>query len=304
MYSSEEYFCVRGVFLPQLINELTARGRNCFLDDPHGALWAVLDRASMEVERVVLRLKDSGGRERQGEEGRERDEMSMVQGGCESMKYFLICLKAMQPELYRVTPIYALCGMLKKGVAAISAIAEEGENTGGKGETERTEREGIDDIHCDLFNWVSTTLSVLQNRLSGPISRDDWTDFVSAGGLDSLCVLLTSPLFSGMSGVKGMVKGTVKETVKATADGTDISNHIESTQMTMMTGRKERDRAVRGVRTERGDELLVLSAQLLQNLVLSSRSKYAMVRETNQPTACYYSILSCRMLNLSIIFFS
>ena len=142
MYSTRQYLCVRSAFLPQLIRELEEKGRTCFLEDPHGTLWAILDRTTMEVEVVVRmssrleRVHNSRGRARgsavhsSDEEGKDHtaDHLNINSQYC--MKDFLIYLKAMQlllaryhPELHRVTPLHALCGILMKGVSAIFTLS-------------------------------------------------------------------------------------------------------------------------------------------------------------------------------------
>ena len=356
LYSTPQYLCVRGAFLPQLIDELEAQGRSCFLDDPHGILWAILDRTTMEVERVVLMLSELINVDIKPRNGIIGDKNILQEDYCDSsssvidnkssdkdflniknniqmnmktktakctnncMKDFLICLKAMQlllaryhPELHRVTPIYALCGILKKGVLAISTISafsrtvrlrcteykqdfrslyediesdkvEDNNNNDDSNE----EIEEIEEIEDSVYQWVDTILSVLQNRLSGPISRDDWNDFVTAGGADSLCILLTSQIFvtskndeDGVANVIYDESNGVLGSKHGHTDGNQRRNRLseKSTEHSTlqlpnckMKARRTREKEI---------EVLVLSSQLLQNLVLSSSSKYATVRAFN-----------------------
>ena len=307
----------------------------------------------MEVEVVVRmlsrleRVHNSSGRgsavHSNEEEGKDHtaDHLNINSQYC--MKDFLIYLKAMQlllaryhPELHRVTPLHALCGILMKGVSAIftlSRIAADmkgmkarrndsgsgGEDKGGseseskpavdpipaplqtsrKSGTEETtvslasavtlaspppsplpthttdvlnstEDLDLDELLEDTYTWVNTTLSVLQNRLSGPISRDDWTDFVTAGGADSLCVLLTSPFFSVFETSFEKDRSSANE---VTEDEDELKGNDTKLNLSVLKLKKNGDTNA----SVREEEALVLSAQLLQNLVLSSPSKYAMV---------------------------
>ena len=389
LYSTPQYLCVRGAFLPQLIDELEAQGRSCFLDDPHGILWAILDRTTMEVERVVIMLAEliDESIPRNGiicddifiPENQYENKSSIKKNSSEiennipvkintktyhnnSMKDFLICLKAMQlllaryhPELHRVTPIYALCGILKKGVMAISAISkfsrtvrqkcieykkkigspildiksQKVENSDSKNDMDNDDNdnnsnnnnnsnndnndddnkfgekiEKIEEIEDNIYQWVDTILSVLQNRLSGPISRDDWSDFVTAGGADSLCILLTSQLFITSKidedGVINMIdrSNSLSEPRQDNTDGNQRRNPLSEKSAEysalQLSNCKMKARRTR----EKEVELLVLSSQILQNLVLSSSSKYATVRTCSN--FLFSRALSCSCLLLMI----
>jgi hypothetical protein len=211
------------VFLPQLIEQLKQDGRTFYLDDPHGTLWALLDRATVEAERVHSALMCTYAPDATHENAvmsESLDDNVTAEDLTIYLEAILLLLARYHPELHRVTPIYALCGILNKGVELISRLFSISLR--------------VDEKIKDRFiQWMSTTLSILQCRLSGPISRDDWYDFASAGGANALCVILTSHSL----GVR------------------------------------------QGDRLREGDgkkELLILSAQLLQNLVISG-SQYAMV---------------------------
>ena len=386
LYSTPQYLCVRGAFLPQLIDELEAQGRSCFLDDPHGILWAILDRTTMEIERVVIMLSELMNVESIPQNGIICDEIfipenqyenksSIMKNSSEiennipvrietkmctnnSMKDFLICLKAMQlllaryhPELHRVTPIYALCGILKKGVLAISAISkfsrtvrqrrieykkhfgssildiksQKVENGDSRNDVDNDDNnnnsnnynsnndddnkvsdeiEKIEEIEDNIYQWVDTILSVLQNRLSGPISRDDWSDFVTAGGADSLCILLTSQLFIiskiDEDGVVNVIdrSNSLSEPRQDNTDGNQRRNPLSEKSAEysalQLSNCKMKARRTR----EKEVELLVLSSQILQNLVLSSSSKYATVRTCSN--LLISRALSCSCLLLTI----
>ena len=139
------------------------------------------------------------------------------------LEAILLLLARYHPELHRVTPIYALCGVLNKGVELISRLFRISLP--------------VDERTKDSFiKWMRTTVSILQCRLSGPISRDDWYDFASAGGANALCTILTSHSLGAS----------------------------QSDRLRECDGKKE---------------LMILSAQLLQNLVISG-SQYAMVSES------------------------
>ena len=226
LYSTRQYLSVRGVFLPQLIEQLKQDGRTFFIDDPHGTLWALLDRATVEAERVHYVLMRTYAPDvinkiavtSEDVEGTESAEDLSIY-----LEAVLLLLARYHPELHRVTPIYALCGVLNKGVELISRLFRISLP--------------VDERTKDSFiKWMSTTLSILQCRLSGPISRDDWYDFASAGGANALCTILTS------------------HSLGAT----------QSDRLRECDGKKE---------------LMILSAQLLQNLVISG-SQYAMVSES------------------------
>lgn len=227
---------MRGVFLPQLIAELEV-GRSFFLDDPHGTLWAVLDRATVEVEAVFSRLM------RFNQAGSSNSEE------CDThfMTELSVCLQAVSllmaryhPELHRVTPMHGLCSLLKKGVLAVRHIFDNSERLFSAGEKRRV---------VELLQWLNSVLSIFQSRLSGPISRDDWPDFVTAGGAGALCDVLMYP-FPAVSSKEG--NGDC-DGEKYTGPGSDAALKV--------------------------DELLMLSAQLLQSLVVSG-TKYAMVSKT------------------------
>ena len=386
LYSTPQYLCVRGAFLPQLIDELEAQGRSCFLDDPHGILWAILDRTTMEVERVVIMLTELMNVESIPRNGIICDEIFIPENQYESkssimknsleiennipvkietkmctnnsMKDFLICLKAMQlllaryhPELHRVTPIYALCGILKKGVLAISAISkfsrtvrqrrieykkhfgssildiisQKVENGDSRNDVDNDDNnnnsnnynsnndddnkvsdeiEKIEEIEDNIYQWVDTILSVLQNRLSGPISRDDWSDFVTAGGADSLCILLTSQLFIiskiDEDGVVNVIdrSNSLSEPRQDNTDGNQRRNPLSEKSAEysalQLSNCKMKARRTR----EKEVELLVLSSQILQNLVLSSSSKYATVRTCSNLLISRAHSCSCLLLTI------
>lgn len=336
-----------------MIDELEAQGRSCFLDDPHGTLWAILDRTTVEVERVVVmisrllresEMKNKSGvievysnsrgngdgnncKNNESDNYYEKNENVNNDNDNNCMKNFLICLKAMQlllaryhPELHRVTPIYSLSGILRKGVAAISTVSRlsfgvrrkysdsqlgpefptvdtelklnSGENDNHDNEIEEIEM--IEELEDNIFLWINTTLSVLQNRLSGPISRDDWNDFVSAGGADSLCVLLTST-FSNVDipEVRGFIDRNEGKVQNQSISSWEVQQHSQGEKQTSESEGSEnwgenleksdslpsQYNQIKTRRTkEKEDELLVLSSQLLQNLALSSGSKYATVR--------------------------
>lgn len=236
LYSSRQYLSVRGVFLPQLIGELKEQGRTFFLDDPHGTLWAILDRATVEAERVFGVLLSANG---------EEEALDAHSNG-EFLKDLTIYLEAVllllaryHPEVHRVTPVYGLCGVLGKGVTVLDRIFEADPAV----KRFNISKEDMEDL---VFTWMNTTLGILQCRLSGPISRDDWSDFASAGGANALCTILSNPLHRSF-------------------------NHALSSSPVDDSGSE----GLRSVRRE--DELLTLSAQLLKNLVVSG-SKYALVR--------------------------
>jgi hypothetical protein len=52
-YNSKALISVRGVFLPLLVKELEENGRTHYLEDPHGTMWAVLDRAAAELTALT-----------------------------------------------------------------------------------------------------------------------------------------------------------------------------------------------------------------------------------------------------------
>ena len=143
----------------------------------------------------------------------------------------------------------------------------------------------LDELLEDTHTWVNTTLSVLQNRLSGPISRDDWTDFVTAGGADSLCVLLTSPFFSVFETAFEKDRSSVDE---VTEDEDELKGNDTKLNLSVLKLKKNGDTNA----SVREEEALVLSAQLLQNLVLSSSSKYAMVSGSVRESHNVISLLS------------
>lgn len=227
---------MRGVFLPQLIGELKEQGRTFFLDDPHGTLWAILDRATVEAERVFGVLLSAYG----GEEGSLSDKHSdgdFLKDLTIYLEAVLLLLARYHPEVHRVTPVYGLCGVLGKGVTVLNRIFEADPAVKRFNNT----KEEMEDL---VFNWMNITLGILQCRLSGPISRDDWSDFAAAGGVTALCVILSDPL------------------------------HRSGPTPNSPTGAEQGSAVSRAVLRE--DELLILSAQLLKNLVVSG-TKYALV---------------------------
>jgi hypothetical protein len=235
LYSSRQYLSVRGVFLPQLIGELKEQGRTFFLDDPHGTLWAILDRATVEAERVFAVLLSADGEEKPLDGHSNGDFFKDLTIYLEAV---LLLLARYHPEVHRVTPVYGLCGVLGKGVTVLDCIFEANPAV----KRFDTTKEDMEDL---VFSWMNTTLSILQCRLSGPISRDDWSDFAAAGGANALCTILSNPLHRSY-------------------------NHALSSTLIEDNG----SAALRAVQRE--DELLTLSAQLLKNLVVSG-SKYALV---------------------------
>lgn len=268
MYDSIETLCVRGVFLLQLTEELDNVGRTRFLDDPHGTLWAILDRANVEVGKVIHEKIN------QLEESKVITD-AITRASCDNdedkkstnMAKLLICLKAVllllaryHPELHRVTPIYTLCDILRKGVSTMSEV------------TIDAKRYKEQD---DLFSWINMILEILQLRLSGPISRGDWGDFVSAGGADALCMILTSPLETWgihirksddsstgdlVSKEKNDKQSAVLKEMIACDESSRKENEVENIEKVIET-----------------QKTLELAAQLLQNLVFSSCSQYGMV---------------------------
>jgi hypothetical protein len=247
------------MFLPQLIEELEVEGRTLFLDDPSGSFWAILDRAIVGVGRVVsdselvieISEDKDDGLDAEGVISKEdfvsdKDRRDGVGGRSHSgsMAELLICLKAMQllmaryhPELHRVVPIYALCDLLCRGVN-IKSIPKPPPS-----DPQPTVR--VKDLGGDLCSWINMVLGVLQLRLSGPISRDDWSDFVAGGGSKALCMILTSPVIIGVE-------------TNPNPNPNGISNSI---------------REDGSADIQKNNELLVLAAQLLQNLVFSSGSR-------------------------------
>jgi hypothetical protein len=255
VYDSIECLCVRGVFLPQLIEELHIVGRTSFLDDPHGSLWAILDRANIEVG-IVTRIVDN----------------SVENGRSLSMDRLLICLKAIllllaryHPELHNVTPIYTLCDILRKGVSAVSFGLTDLKKFYSNTEDVRKDTEQ-DTVH----SWINLILEILQLRLSGPISRGDWGDFVSAGGADSLCMILTSSLesYSNSSFTRESNSEKISKTMSMVQQEV-ISSDEDS-------GKKE-DILNLECFQQKKEQTLELAAQLLQNLVFSSCSQYGRV---------------------------
>lgn len=233
LYSTRQYMCVRGVFLPQLIEELQV-GRSFFLDDPHGTLWAVLDRATVEAEAVFSRLMlldNTGSPSSADHDPHFMTDLSVY------LEAVSLLMARYHPELHRVTPMHALCSLLKKGVLATRHLLDCSKRIFSLREKHTV---------VELMGWLNSVLSIFQCRLSGPISRDDWPDFVTAGGAAALCDILMYS-FPAVGSNEGM--HSVGD--PSTGPGVDAGLKV--------------------------DELLMISAQLLQSLVVSS-TKYAMVR--------------------------
>jgi hypothetical protein len=260
VYDSIGCLCVRGVFLPQLIEELHSVGRTSFLDDPHGSLWAILDRANIEVGAVTRAVDNSN----------KNDGQATKRGL--SMDRLLICLKAIllllaryHPELHNVTPIFTLCDILRKGVSAMSFGLMHLKKFHSHTDDVRKDTE-----QNNIFSWINLILEILQLRLSGPISRGDWGDFVSAGGADSLCMILTSSLesYSNSSFPEGFNSEKEGKTIsvvqKEVISRDEVSENKEDIESLKNFQQKK-------------EQTLELAAQLLQNLVFSSCSQYGRV---------------------------
>jgi hypothetical protein len=248
------------VFLPQLIEELHSVGRTSFLDDPHGSLWAILDRANIEVGAVTRAVDNSN----------KNDGQATKRGL--SMDRLLICLKAIllllaryHPELHNVTPIFTLCDILRKGVSAMSFGLMHLKKFHSHTDDVRKDTE-----QNNIFSWINLILEILQLRLSGPISRGDWGDFVSAGGADSLCMILTSSLesYSNSSFPEGFNSEKEGKTIsvvqKEVISRDEVSENKEDIESLKNFQQKK-------------EQTLELAAQLLQNLVFSSCSQYGRV---------------------------
>lgn len=260
VYDSIDCLCVRGMFLPQLIEELLSVGRTSFLDDPHGSLWAILDRANIEVGMVTRAVVNSDKND-----GQAANKML-------SMDKLLICLKAIHlllaryhPELHNVTPIYTLCDILRKGVSAMSFGLMDLKNLHSNTDDVRKDSE-----QDNVFSWINLILEILQLRLSGPISRGDWGDFVSAGGADSLCIILTSSIESYNNTTFAVGSNSEKKS-KA------ISVVQQETISSDKVSEKEEDIEHLKYFQQKKEQTLELAAQLLQNFVFSSCSQYGRV---------------------------